>query len=276
MRRWRWRVKADAPHLGRRFFYSDNFCVWKERSQGAFGSNRCSSPASQPSLRSLLWTRRIDCMGILLGPQQDIVRNSTRLMFITTETEYRAKIRLLVRQANVCGLGSRETIPVEVRTIIRTADSARRPLSLNEIEYICAICKGSEKAVIELIEKSPKMIAKASASLLHKQPGLIAQGGELFPEHRAAACWRDCEQFIRVVTYGVASNCTVITDKAGMKSLLELYMVLGVPVKALLYVLTELKNLSVNRLRRSGYERESTCAQGAFDDLICALNPKSE
>lgn len=197
-------------------------------------------------------------------------------MFITTKTEYRAKINLLVRQANVCGLGSRETIPVEVRTIIRTADSARRPLSLNEIEYICAICKGSEKAVIELIEKSPKMIAEASASLLHKQPGLIAQGGELFPEHRAAACWRDCEQFMRVVTYGVACNCMEITDKAGMKALSELYSLLGVPIKALLYVLTELKILSVNILEISGCENESNCAEGAFIDLICALKPKSE
>lgn len=197
-------------------------------------------------------------------------------MFITTKTEYRAKINLLVRQANVCGLGSRETIPVEVRTIIRTADSARRPLSLHEIEYICAICKGSEKAVIELIEKSPKMIAKASASLLRKQPGLIAQGGELFPEHRAAACWRDCEQFMRVVTYGVACNCMEITDKAGMKALSELYSLLGVPIKALLYVLTELMILSVNILEISGCENESNCAEGAFIDLICALKPKSE
>lgn len=215
-------------------------------------------------------------MGILLRPQQDILRDSTRLMFITTETEYRAQINLLIGQANVCGLGSSESIPIEVRAIIKAADSARRPLSLNETEYICSIRKASEKAVVELIEKSPKMIAEARTSLLRKQPGLIAQGGELFPEHRAEACWRDCEQFIRVVTYGVASNCTVITDKAGMKALLELYMILGVPVKALLYVLAELKNLSVNRLRRSGYERESACAQGAFDDLICALSPKSE
>ena len=74
----------------------------------------------------------------------------------------------------------------------------------------------------------------------------------------------------------MACNCTVITDKAGMKALLELYTVLGVPVKALLYVLAELKNLSANRLRRTGYERESTCAEGAFDDLICALDPKRE
>lgn len=195
---------------------------------------------------------------------------------MTTETEYKAEISRLIAQANVCGLGARETIPIEVRKIIVIADAARCALSLNEIEHICTICKVSERAVAELIEKSPRMIARARASLLYKQPGLIVQGGELFPEHRAMACWRDCEQFMRVVTYGVACNCTEITDKEGMKALLELYTFLRVPVKALLYVISELKVLSVNSLRRSGYESESFGAENAFDDLIFALNPKSE
>ena len=175
-------------------------------------------------------------------------------MFILTEAEYRAEINSLIKQANVCGLGSIEAIPIKARRIIKTADAARSALSVSEIEYISSLCKSSVNAVTELIEKSPKMIAKASASLLRKQPGLIAQGGELFPEHRAAACWRDCEQFMRVVTYGVACNCMEITDKAGMKALSELYSLLGVPVKALLYVLTELKILSVNILEISGCE----------------------
>jgi len=194
---------------------------------------------------------------------------------MTTETGYSAEISRLIAQANVCGLGARKTIPIEVRKIIVIADTARRALSLNEIEHICTICEVSERAVAELIEKSPKMIARARASLLYRQPGLIVQGGELFPEHRAMACWRDCEQFMRVVTYGVACNCTEITDKEGMKALLELYTFLRVPVKALLYVLSELKILSVNSLRRSGYESESFGAENAFNDLIFALNPKT-
>ena len=227
-------------------------------------------------MRSLLWIRRVDYMGILLGSQKYIVRHSAWLVFMTTEAEHKAEISRLITQANVCGLGARETIPVEVRKIIVIADAARRPLSHNEIEHICTICEVSKKAVAELIEKSPRMIARARASLLYKEPGLTVQGGELFPEHRAMACWRDCEQFMRVVTYGVACNCTEITDKKGMKALLELYTFLRVPVKALLYVLSELKILSFNSLRRSGYESESFGAENAFNDLIFALNPKSE
>jgi len=227
-------------------------------------------------MRSLLWIRRVDYMGILLGSQRYIVRNSAWLVFMTTEAEHKAEISRLISQANVCGLGARETIPIEVRKIIVIADSARCALSLNEIEYICTICQVSEKGVTELIEKSLKIIARARASLLCKQPGLIVHGGELFPEHKAMACWRDCEQFMRVVTYGVACNCTEITDKAGMKTLMELYALLRVPVKALLYVLSEIKILSVNRLRRLGYETESFCADGAFDDLMSALNTTSE
>lgn len=79
---------------------------------------------------------------------------------------------------------------------------------------------------------------------------------------------------MRIVTYGVACNCIEITDKEGIKVLLELYTLLRVPVKALLCVLLELKVLSVNRLRRLGYESESLVAEDAFDDLIFALNPK--
>ena len=198
------------------------------------------------------------------------------MLITTTETEYRAKIKLITKKANVCGLGSIGTIPVEVRMIIIIADEAKRTLSPKEIEKICTICESSKKAITELIEKTPAMIAKASASLLRKQPELIAPGGDLFPESRAAACWRDCNEFMRVITYGVACNCAEITDKAGMGALLELYALLGVPVKALLYVLTELRILSVNELRRSGFVRESNCTDGAFKDLICALMPTSK
>ncbi|NDC14633.1 MAG: phycobilisome polypeptide [Synechococcaceae bacterium WB9_2_170] len=193
-------------------------------------------------------------------------------MLITTETKHSEKIKLLIEEACVCGLGSIEAIPIEVRMIVRIADAAKRALSLDEIKDICAICKCSEEAIVMLIEESPVMIASASALLLHKQPELIEPGGELWPEHRAVACWRDCEQFLRVVTYGVACNCAAITDKAGIKALAELYAILRVPVKALLCVLAELRIRSVDRLRRSGFESESKCAEDAFNDLIDALN----
>ena len=159
------------------------------------------------------------------------------MLITTTETEYRDKINLLSKKANVCGLVSIETIPMKARMIIKIADQAKRTLSSKEIDNICTICEVSKKAITGLIEKSPTLIAKASASLLNKQPELIAPGGGLFPESRAAACWRDCDEFMRVITYGVACNCAEISDKAGMGALLELYELLGVPTKALLYVL---------------------------------------
>jgi Phycobilisome protein len=78
------------------------------------------------------------------------------------------------------------------------------------------------------------------------------------------------------VTYGVASNCTEITEKAGMEALLQLYTILGVPIKALLYVLKELQLLIINKLMRSGFESEGKCADGAFSNLIKALTPAVE
>jgi hypothetical protein len=85
-------------------------------------------------------------------------------MFVTTKTGLKAKIDLLIKEAFVCGIGSRDAIPIEPRMIIKIANAEKRELKLNEIQFICTICKTSEKAITELIEYSPEMITKARVS----------------------------------------------------------------------------------------------------------------
>lgn len=183
------------------------------------------------------------------------------------------QIGKLAQQANVCGLSLRDTLPIEARTLIARADEEKRPLSTDELKHVCDCCGSSEYAIKLLVHYSPILINKARANLLKKQPHLINPGGELYPEHRAQACWRDCEHFMRVITYGVGCNCAEITDKTGMIALVELYQLLHVPVHALLYVLSELKTLTIKKLKKSGHDQEISCLDRAFNDLITALQP---
>ena len=142
-----------------------------------------------------------------------------------------------------------------------------------EIEEICKCCKTSEHAVALLIAESNQVVDKARQQLLAQQPQLILPGGKLHPEPRAEACWRDCQQFLRVIIYGVACDCTEVTDAAGMTALRQLYKEMEVPIPAMMYVLAQMRTLTTQLLKTSGHFREATCLDKAFDNLIKALQP---
>ena len=183
------------------------------------------------------------------------------------------QIAQLSKLANVCGLPSRDSISVEVRSLIFSADVAKRPLNREELKQVCSCCKSSESAVSVLMNASISLVDRARHHLVQDQPHLFCPGGQLYPEYRAQACWRDCEQFLRVIIYGLACACPDITDKAGMRALLNLYQLLDVPVSALLHVLSVMRTLAMQHLNMDGYGKESLLLSLAFDDLIRALQP---
>lgn len=191
----------------------------------------------------------------------------------TQKPTLKPSIEQLSKRANVCGLADQEKIPIEAREIIGRADKEKRLLSKNELSRVCAQCRSSELAVDLMMRKSAESIKHARGYLLERQPQLILPGGKLYPEHRAQACWRDCEQFMRVVLYGIACNCDEVTDKAGMMGLSELYHFLGVPVSALLCLLEELKEINIKILKESGYTKEVARLSKIFEDLLNALKP---
>jgi hypothetical protein len=192
---------------------------------------------------------------------------------LTKEAQQKMVISQLAKAAKVCGISNRNSLPEAARVLVDKADSSKRFLSAEELKEICNCCKTSEDAIGLLIAESNQVIDKARRQLLAQQPELTLAGGELYPEPRAEACWRDCQQFLRVIIYGVACDCTEITDMAGMSALRQLYKEMEIPIPAMMYVLDRMRALTTQLLETSGHAHEATCLNKAFDNLCNALLP---
>ena len=194
-------------------------------------------------------------------------------MNLTIEAQRQLRITELAKAAQVCGITKRNSLPNEVRGLIANADTSKQPLNIDELKKVCVSCNTSEHAVSLLIAETINVTDAARRKLLDQQPNLILPGGELYPEKRAEACWRDCQQFLRVVIYGVACDCAEITDTAGMAALRLLYKEMKVPVPAMMYALAQMRKLTTLILEASGHLREIDCLNRAFDNLVNALQP---
>ena len=194
-------------------------------------------------------------------------------MNLTREAQQKIVISQLAKAAKVCGISNRNNLPEAARVLIAKADTSKRLPSAEELKTICNCCKTSEDAIELLIAESNQVIDKARRQLLAQQPQLTLAGGELYPEPRAEACCRDCQQFQRVIIYGVACDCTEITDLAGMSALRQLYKEMEVPIPAMMYVLAQMRTLTTQLLETSGHGHEATCLDKAFDNLCNALLP---
>lgn len=194
-------------------------------------------------------------------------------MNLTKEAQQKVVISQLAKAAKVCGISNRNNLPEEAGVMIAKADTSKRFLSAEELKTICNCCNTSEDAIELLIAESKQVIDKARRQLLAQQPQLTLAGGELYPEPRAEACWRDCQQFLRVIIYGVACDCTEITDMAGMSALRQLYKEMEVPIPAMMHVLSRMRTLTTQILETSGHGHEATCLNKAFDNLCSALLP---
>ena len=194
-------------------------------------------------------------------------------MNLTREAQQKIVISQLAKAAKVCGISNRNNLPEAARVLIANADTSKRLPSAEELKTICNCCNTSEDAIELLIAESNQVIDKARRQLLAQQPQLTLAGGELYPEPRAEACWRDCQQFLRVIIYGVACDCTEITDMAGMSALRQLYKEMEVPIPAMMYVLARMRTLTTQLLETSKHGHEATCLNKAFDNLCNALLP---
>jgi hypothetical protein len=212
-------------------------------------------------------------MGLPFGTTWLAYRNSCGIVTLTRETDRKMEITQLAKAAKVCGISDHDSLPEAVRVAIAKADTSKQHLNAEELKEICKCCKTSEDAVGLLIDESNQVVAKARQQLLAQQPHLILAGGKLHPEPRAEACWRDCQEFLRVIIYGVACDCTEVTDVAGMTGLRQLYKEMEVPIPAMMYVLAQMRTLTTKVLKTSGHLREATCLDKAFDNLIKAMQP---
>ena len=178
-------------------------------------------------------------------------------------------LQQLIQAARVQGLSQDATLPSAIRTLIGAADQAQRQLTDQELLQICAASDADHEVANQLQHRADALVDEARRRLLNAQPDLVKPGGALHPSERAAACWRDCWQFFRVIVYSYVCCRPDFTDPAGMAALRQLYQHMNVPVLGLNIALEQLEALSVRNLTDSVAR---TALTAAFRHLRIELN----
>ena len=177
--------------------------------------------------------------------------------------------KTLVQTAQVQGLSINQELPQATRSILERADQAQRQLTSDELSTICQVSGIDGSLADNLIQRSNHLVNQARAHLLETQPHLVQPGGALHPEDRAEACWRDCWNFLRVITYAVACNQSCFTNPSGMASLRELYRRMNVPIEGMNIALGQLKEKALEGVSRSN---DRQLIRGCFQHLHAELN----
>ena len=177
--------------------------------------------------------------------------------------------KTLVQTAQVQGLSINQELPQATRSILERADQAQRQLTSDELSTICQVSGIDGSLADNLIQRSNHLVNQARAHLLETQPHLVQPGGALHPEDRADACWRDCWNFLRVITYAVACNQSCFTNPSGMAALRELYRRMNVPIEGMNIALGQLKEKALEGVSRSN---DRQLIRDCFQHLHAELN----
>ena len=177
--------------------------------------------------------------------------------------------KTLVQTAQVQGLSINQELPQATRSILERADQAQRQLSSDELTTICQVSGIDGSLADNLIQRSDQLVNQARAHLIATQPHLVQPGGALHPEDRAEACWRDCWNFLRVITYAVACNQSCFTNPSGMAALRELYRRMNVPIEGMNIALGQLKEKALEGVSRSN---DRQLIRDCFQHLLAELN----
>ena len=177
--------------------------------------------------------------------------------------------KTLVQTAQVQGLSINQDLPQATRSILERADQAQRQLTSDELSTICQVSGIDGSLADNLIQRSDHLVNQARAHLLETQPHLVQPGGALHPQDRAEACWRDCWNFLRVITYAVACNQSCFTNPSGMAALRELYRRMNVPIEGMNIALGQLKEQALEGVSRSN---DRQLIRDCFEHLHAELN----
>ena len=92
-------------------------------------------------------------------------------------------------------------------------------------------------------------------------------GGNMYTTRRYAACIRDLDYYLRLVTYGIVAGDVTPIEEIGVIGAKELYRSLGTPLEAMAEAVREMKNVAMGLLTGSDADEAGTY----FDYLVGAL-----
>lgn len=181
------------------------------------------------------------------------------------------RVRQLIPKSRIMNFRPWRTVyDGEAIDIFQKADDEVRYLDDAAIETLSrlhpALTRPLQNARI-LRDNAKTIVDSVRESVLQEFPAITEPGGDLYPPHRAEACWRDFWNFLRCITYGIAGQQIPYTSTEGLENMRLLYQELAVPLQAMLRGLEGLKKESSAYFNES--EREEL--EPYFDHLIEAM-----
>lgn len=123
----------------------------------------------------------------------------------------------------------------------------------------------------QLRDQASDIVTEARGQVLGQFPGITDAGGDLYPQPRADACWRDFWQFLRCVSYGLAGNNTNYLSQEGLGYMALLYEELKVPLPAMVVGIKALAVASTEYCQPAHDADISDILNDYFQPLIKAL-----
>lgn len=158
-----------------------------------------------------------------------------------------------------------------VSNSIINADAEARYLSPGELDQIKSFASGGAqrlRVANALSENRERIVKQAGSQLFQKRPDVISPGGNAYGEDMTAACLRDMDYYLRLVTYGVVSGDVTPIEEIGIIGAREMYRSLGTPLDAIVESVREMKSASLALL--GGQDADE--ASFYFDYVIGALS----
>ena len=132
-------------------------------------------------------------------------------------------LQSLIRRAKVFNPDLFNDLPAELYQVLVEANRSKRQLNDAELIQFSAHSSLPPEQLLALRRLVEPCVREARAALASQHPELFIAGGALASPERAEACWRDCENFFRVVIYAVAAARPRFSDQPSIDALNELY-----------------------------------------------------
>ena len=173
----------------------------------------------------------------------------------------------LIPKARIVSFTSwEERLPAAVLERFQAADNEFRYLRDEDINAISEEAEDTLDPIKLQVSRqfrdfASTIVTEARGQGLIGVPGITDSGGDLYPKHRAEACWRDFWQFLRCVSYGLAGNSTQYLSQEGLGYMALLYEELKVPLPAMV--------VGIRALAIAGQKH---CQSAHDDDLTAMIN----
>lgn len=121
------------------------------------------------------------------------------------------------------------------------------------------------------------IVSTAARELFIQEPGLIAPGGNAYPNRRVSACLRDMEVILRYITYAIYTGDASVLETRCLHGLRETYLALGVPGSAVAVGIQKMKVAAITAAKNPIGVTPGDCSDliaevaGYFDQAAAAV-----